>query len=186
MKKYLIILSTALLTLTFSGCNKTDTTPKTKATTQIMTLNKPEEKTNIPFEAIDLKTGKTVNSKIFSTKNNNMIVIWKSDCGPCQEELVILQEIQDKYKNIKVIGLSADSDNEVVKKFIAEKKITFENYRLTEDYLKVILTKTTKTPTIFILDKNGIEKYKEIGLSKDAKTTDDIKSHLENLLKQFN
>lgn len=69
--------------------------------------------------------------EIIKNRKGKILVlnVWATWCIPCKEEMPDLMELQKKRKDIEVIGLSIDYDDEVeskIKPFIKREKITFK------------------------------------------------------------
>jgi thiol-disulfide isomerase/thioredoxin len=76
----------------------------------------------------DLKNHpKTLN---LATGKLTILNVWATWCGPCRHEMPSLDrlsELLDEEK-FQVIGLSVDEDDHLVREFLIDRKIYFENY----------------------------------------------------------
>ena len=59
-----------------------------------------------------------------------LLNIWATWCGPCRHEMPSLDRLASmlNQKNFEVIGLSVDTDDYVVREFLIERKVGFDNY----------------------------------------------------------
>ncbi|MEA2238791.1 MAG: hypothetical protein QOC81_3515 [Thermoanaerobaculia bacterium] len=99
--------------------------------------------------------------------------VWATWCGPCRFETPELQALQNQYaaSGLKVIGVSVDEgDNEAVKTFVAEQKITYPIAVDPEGRIAT-LVQTTVLPTSLLIDRNGKIVWRQIGavMPNDAK-----------------
>ena len=92
---------------------------------------------------------------------------WATWCPPCRKELPILQSTVDRYKSQGVIFLavSTDKEKEKVIPFIRENNYTFTV--LYDDGAKRAYD-VAGIPTLFIIDAQGIIRYKHIGFRPDV------------------
>lgn len=98
-----------------------------------------------------------------------LVDIWASWCGPCKEEMPLLDEMAGrlKSKRIEIIAVSIDEDRESATAFLSSRK----DWRLTvahdpEGKVPDIL-KPGKMPTSYVIDKEGIIRYVNEGFSRD-------------------
>lgn len=83
---------------------------------------------------------------------------WATWCEPCKEEMPSMQTLHDGLagRPFVIVAVSVDKDGpEVVRKFVADNKLTFvvlhdRNKAISETY------KTTGVPETFVIDQNGI------------------------------
>ncbi len=99
--------------------------------------------------------------------------VWATWCGPCRFETPELQALQNQYaaSGLKVIGVSVDeNDNEAVKTFVAEQKITYPIAVDPEGRIATLL-QTTVLPTSLLIDRDGKIVWRQIGavMPNDAK-----------------
>lgn len=89
--------------------------------------------------------------------------VWATWCIPCKEEIPDLIELQKKRKDVEVIGLSIDYDDEVeskVKPFVKREKISFKvlvNGEKSDEKLINFLSSNWNgaIPATFIYNTNG-------------------------------
>lgn len=88
-------------------------------------------------------------------------------CPPCKEELPHLNDLYMKYRNdgeVEIIAVSTDRDRYLVPPFIREHGYQFPVYYA--DGLNDAFG-VKGIPTLFVIDKHGIIRYKKIGYRKD-------------------
>jgi thiol-disulfide isomerase/thioredoxin len=110
-----------------------------------------------------------------SNEKGNVVFlnVWATWCGPCRFETPELQALQNQYaaSGLKVIGVSVDEgDDEAVKTFVAEQKITYPIAVDPEGRIAT-LVQTTVLPTSLLIDRNGKIVWRQIGaiMPNDAK-----------------
>lgn len=105
--------------------------------------------------------GEEVTEGIFKEKDMTMVHFWGSTCGPCLEELPVLQEIYEKLpENVTMIGVLADVPKgydigiERATNALAAAKASFPNLVL-DEVLKEYASSLTLTPFTVFVDKEG-------------------------------
>ncbi|MEA3501064.1 MAG: redoxin domain-containing protein [Candidatus Marinimicrobia bacterium] len=95
-----------------------------------------------------------------------IIDFWATWCPPCIKEFPHLNELQIEYQNddeVQIMALSTDREKEKIAPFIEktnyEIPIFYDNNVADEFGVKGI-------PTLFIIDKNGIIRYKKVGFTE--------------------
>lgn len=165
MKKIIFLI---LLLSLFVGCS----------------LNRGEK---ISVEGMDLVTDEIVNEQML-TSEKNVVCLWQPTCPPCEVELKIIERAYKDYPNINFVGIGVGESKEVINSAIENWNISFNNYYITEEFLKEARELTNKTPTIFYLDKDGYEvAERDIGyvLSTEA-LEEGIAEFKTNVEKAFN
>ena len=92
------------------------------------------------------------------------INFWASWCTPCRKELPMLDQLQDKFENLIVLAINIDSERENANQFLNEYKINSlvlydPNTEVVSNYGAVAM------PSSYILDQNGIVRYKHYGFN---------------------
>jgi thiol-disulfide isomerase/thioredoxin len=91
---------------------------------------------------------------------------WASWCGPCKESFPWLNELSQKYPNLKVVGINLDKNrsdaDEFLKKYPAKFEILFDSAASSAEKYKV-----KGMPYSIIFDKTGKEIHSHIGFSKE-------------------
>ena len=86
-----------------------------------------------------------------------LVNLWATWCGPCREELPALDKIHNKYKakGFAVVGVDVDEPAAVVKKFLADRKLTYPILLSTPDKTVPSLGNLEGLPTSLLLDETG-------------------------------
>ena len=124
--------------------------------------------------------GRTVRSDEFRGK---VVVLdfWATWCGPCRSEIPGYVELQRKYggDGLVIVGVSFDRGGPgVVKQFIADQKV---NYWIVmgDDQVADAFGGVEAIPTTFIIDRNGVIRYRKVG----AKPADEFEAVVRPILK---
>jgi cytochrome c biogenesis protein CcmG/thiol:disulfide interchange protein DsbE len=102
---------------------------------------------------------------------------WYVACQPCQYEMPDLQKVYDaEYaKGLVVVGINTSDDTTTISKFLKDLGITYPvlrdvGQRTTIEY------RIVDTPTSFIIDRDGVIRYKVIGPLDNTTLNHDISS----------
>lgn len=91
---------------------------------------------------------------------------WASWCGPCKESFPWLNELSQKYPNLKVVAINLDKNkadaDEFLKKYPAKFEVLFDSSGKSAEKYKV-----RGMPYSVIFDKDGKEMHSHIGFSKE-------------------
>lgn len=91
---------------------------------------------------------------------------WASWCGPCKESFPWMNEMTQKYPDVKIIAVNLDKEKKDADAFLAKYPAKFEvvfdpTGKLAESY------KVKGMPYSIIIDKNGKHIETHIGFSKE-------------------
>ncbi len=124
------------------------------------------EKINVPAPDWDLKTpdGKLV--KLSSLKGSVVVLdFWATWCGPCRMAMPVISEYTGKKpQGVRVFSIQVwEPDHQKAVDFMKTQGFKMELLFGTEELPKQY--EVSGIPTLFIIDKNGNIRYKEIGYS---------------------
>lgn len=107
-----------------------------------------------------------------------IVNFWHTACGPCIEEMPILNEIKKEYGNkVNFVAITFET-KEKVEKFLAKREFDFTQIINAADFMNAIQIK--EFPKTFYLDKNGIVKKIEGAVTAEEKA--DIIQFVKTLL----
>ena len=100
-----------------------------------------------------------------------VVDFWATWCGPCKDELPVLEALQRKYRKqgLVVIAVSVDSDVSKVRAFVKKFGLSL---RVIHDADHVLAERynPTKMPSSYIVDRKGKIRHTHAGFRKsDAK-----------------
>jgi cytochrome c biogenesis protein CcmG/thiol:disulfide interchange protein DsbE len=128
--------------------------------------DRPALRVGDPFPSRALPGLRGPSMKIPDDLNGKVTVVhfWTDWCGSCREEMPILEVLYGRYKGrgFEVVAINVGQTKAQVKKFIDEMKLTYavlmdSNGDAAKEYGVLGLPRT------FILDRNGIIRYKILG-----------------------
>ena len=102
-------------------------------------------------------------------KNRGKVVlmnIWATWCHPCRTEIPELVALHARYhdQGLETIGVSVDTDgtDDAIRTFARDFKMTFPIWR-DPDERTTALFRTVGVPSTYLIDKNGILRWRKIG-----------------------
>jgi thiol-disulfide isomerase/thioredoxin len=112
----------------------------------------------------------TLTSISLSDNNKKYLIdFWFIGCAPCiQDHKSIVKKLNSlNDKNVEIIGISIDRDQEQWKEFLNEKQYPWKNYREVDELESRMRTKMMIDvyPTYLILDSKGFILYRSNGFS---------------------
>ena len=150
--------------------NKRSDAPKRETATPALTTSKEPDETNRalpPFTIKDL-TGRQWTLANLKGKTT-LVNLWATWCGPCREELPLLQKLYDRIKDrtdIAVVTLNTDDNPGLIDPFMKENNYSFPVLPA-RDYVDTIVP-SLSIPRNWIINKEGILKSAAVGFSKAA------------------
>ena len=127
--------------------------------------------TSVTYAASEKLSGKAANFTLKSRSGKNiklselrgdvvMLNFWASWCGPCRQEMPLLEKIYKKYKRLgfTLLGVNVEQDTNAAKNYLKKVKVSFP----------VLFDNTNKTsqlynisamPTTIIVDRNGNQRF---------------------------
>ena len=166
------VLVLALVGCIAAGCGAASSTPPASA-------GAPEyAKLDVTLKDLE---GKDVN--LASFKGRPLLInFWATYCGPCKDEIPMLIQLADQYKDqgLTVLGISSDDTAKQMKPFVAEYKMTYpvlvgvDNDAFLEAYDAQV-----SIPRTWLIRRDGSVAAKSIG----PNTREWFETHLRELVK---
>jgi thiol-disulfide isomerase/thioredoxin len=156
------------------GCGATPSTSSSTATPAATEF----AKLDVTLKDLD---GRDVN--LASFKGRPLLInFWATYCGPCKDEIPMLIQLADQYKDqgLTVLGISSDDTAKQMKPFVAEYKMTYpvlvgvDNDAFLEAYDAQV-----SIPRTWLIRRDGTVAAKSIG----PNTREWFDAHLRELVK---
>ncbi len=139
------------------------------AAAPVSVSNKPVSINNIPQTNLPMPPSKNVENlgwTLFDGKTQTLgeykgkIVVldfWATYCPPCLEEIPHLVELQNKYADLKVIGLhvGGEEDKPKIPSFVEKLKINYLLAYPQDELTGVLLGDDNAIPQTVVFDRNG-------------------------------
>lgn len=116
-----------------------------------------EEGQAFPIAALSVL--KTIDGQQFSYKNKTLVInFWATWCPPCRKEMPDLQQLSNTMdmNQFAIIGISVDSDINLIKEFLLQNEIKFSNYQDDDQKLSRDSLGIRAYPETFIISPKGI------------------------------
>lgn len=117
-----------------------------------------------PFGAVTLAKGDSVGLDRFAG-DVVLLNIWATWCAPCEQEMPSIQRLYQEMspEGLKIVSVSVDDDQaDAVKKWLADRKLTFEVFQDKSHAIERIY-QTTGIPESFVINRQGVIVKKVIG-----------------------
>lgn len=112
-----------------------------------------------------------------------MLNFWASWCGPCRQEMPLLEKIYKKYQRLgfTLLGVNVEQDSNAAKNYLKDIKVSFP----------ILFDTTNKTsklynvsamPTTIIIDRNGNMRFLHKGYKPGYEN--DYKKQIKELLRE--
>jgi thiol-disulfide isomerase/thioredoxin len=159
--KWLIV--TALSSLFLSG-TWSQTAPTALAQSSSQTENKPLEYGMVMPEVI-MQNIKGEVVKLSTLKGKPVVLnFWESWCGPCKQEMPVLDKLQTKYPTVTMIGANVSETRRKVEQFLGKNPVAYtiwmDNPDGGTDVGRLMAgwqgENTWSIPFTVIIDKNGV------------------------------
>ena len=126
---------------------------------------RPEVGHPAPDLTLPALTGEAVRLSAFRGQKAVLINFWATWCAPCRLEMPTMEKAYQRYKNkgLEILAVSVDAGpKNLVKNFMEELGLTFP--ALLDPDMKVFqLYRLFAIPASFLIDKQGIIRFKELG-----------------------
>jgi peroxiredoxin len=137
-----------------------------------------------PAPDFTLKSRSGENIKLSELRGNVVMVnFWASWCGPCRQEMPLLQQLYDRYQGMgfTLLGVNVDEDPAAAQKMLKEIPVNFPI--LYDSSNKVSKQYQVKAmPSTFMVDRDGNIRYLHKGYK--AGYEDDYQQQIRTLLKE--
>jgi peroxiredoxin len=93
---------------------------------------------------------------------------WAPWCAPCKEELPELEALHNRYarEGLAIIGISLDTSEASVSRFLQKMPVAFP-VLIDKNADASDLYRVSSLPAGFLIDRNGIIRYKHLGFGKE-------------------
>ncbi|HEV2458763.1 MAG TPA: TlpA disulfide reductase family protein [Ktedonobacterales bacterium] len=119
---------------------------------------------------LDLRDGQV---KLSSLRGKVVVLnFWYAACEPCVTEMPALQRVyeQEAARGLVVVGIDTSDDARTASDFIHRLGVTYPIWRDLGERA-VVTYQVVDTPTSFIIDRNGVIRYKQVGPFDQATVT---------------
>jgi thiol-disulfide isomerase/thioredoxin len=105
-----------------------------------------------------------------------VIDVWATWCGPCRAMIPHERTMVEKLKGkpFELISISADSDKETLTKFLAKEPMPWTHWWNGDEGKLMEALNIRHYPTIFVLDGEGVIRFKEIRGEELEKAVDQL------------
>jgi peroxiredoxin len=140
--------------------------------------------TKSPAADFTLKSNSGSNIKLSELRGQVvMINFWASWCGPCRQEMPLLEQLYKKYQpmGFTLLGVNVEDDPNEATKWLKGKEVSFPI--LFDNESKVSeLYNVSAMPTTLIIDRDGNMRYYHRGYVPG--TEDEYQQQIRTLLKE--
>lgn len=112
-----------------------------------------------------------------------LLDFWGTWCPPCRESVPSVRALQKKFagKDVQIIGISSDDDEEVWRTFLKAQQMTWSEFLDLDGTMQTAFN-IESFPTYVVLDKDGVIRYRQSGYGTE--TQSDLEEALGNALKR--
>lgn len=113
-----------------------------------------------------------------------LLDFWGTWCPPCRESIPTIASLERQFskKGVAFVGISSDSDEGVLRKFVAANHMTWPEYLDDSDRVQEAFS-VDSFPTYIVLDRNGIVRFRQSGFAEQA-SAQEISDALNKALKE--
>ena len=131
-----------------------------------------------PFELSDLG-GSKVSLKSLEGKVV-MLDFWATWCGPCRVSMPLLENLSKEYPNdLALLAINLEEPRDLVRQYVEKQKLR-SIILLDSDGKVGSAYRTESIPMQVLIDKNGVVRHVQIGLTDDMK--EELKRQIDKLL----
>jgi thiol-disulfide isomerase/thioredoxin len=130
-------------------------------------LQGPAQSSPAPDFQLETLDGKSI--KLADLRGRPVLInFWATWCGPCQQEMPLIEQYYQKYQpNLVVLAVNSDEPKTDVQAFVTNLNLTFP-VLLDPDYKIEDLYRVRAFPTTFFVDKSGTIRYQQIGVLSEG------------------
>ena len=142
------------------------------------------EEMNKPAPDFTLKSNSGKNLKLSESRGEVILLnFWASWCGPCRQEMPLLEGLHNKYKDFgfKVMGVNVEEDSKEAIKILKEIKVNFPVVFDTSNKVSE-LYKVSAMPSTVLIDRDGNMRYLHKGYKPGDEAT--YKKWVKKLIKE--
>lgn len=103
-----------------------------------------------------------------------LLNVWATWCHPCRDEIPELRVLHGKYasRGLELVGVSVDAagNDESIREFMREFEMTYPVWRDPEERISTQFL-TIGVPTTFLIDKQGVLRWRKTGPIQPGDTT---------------
>lgn len=126
---------------------------------------------SVAYAAAEELSGKAPNFTLKSLPGKNiklselrgqvvMLNFWASWCGPCRQEMPLLEKIYAKYNHLgfTLLGVNVEENSDAAKKLLRDIKVSFPILLDTKNITSKLYN-VSAMPTTILIDRNGNKRY---------------------------
>ena len=142
------------------------------------------EEMNQPAPNFTLKSNSGKNLKLSESRGEVILLnFWASWCGPCRQEMPLLDSLHNKYKDLgfKVMGVNVEENSKEAIKILNEIKVSFPVVFDTTNKVSELYN-VSAMPSTVLIDRDGKMRYLHKGYKPDDEAT--YKQWVKKLIKE--
>jgi thiol-disulfide isomerase/thioredoxin len=130
-------------------------------------LQAPTQSSPAPDFQLETLDGKSI--KLADLRGHPVLInFWATWCGPCQQEMPLIEQYYQKYQpDLVVLAVNSDEPKTDVQAFVTNLKLTF-TVLLDPGYKVEDLYRVRAYPTTIFVDKSGTIRYQQIGVLSEG------------------
>ena len=142
------------------------------------------EEMNKPAPNFTLKSNSGKNLKLSESRGEVILLnFWASWCGPCRQEMPLLDSLHNKYKGLgfKVMGVNVEENSKEAIKILNEIKVSFPVVFDTSNKVSELYN-VSAMPSTVLIDRDGKMRYLHKGYKPGDEAT--YKQWVKKLIKE--
>ena len=150
----------------------------------VLTVNVQAMDMNAPAPDFTLKSLTGKNIKLSELRGNVVLLnFWASWCGPCRQEMPLLEKLHNKYKGLgfTVMGVNVEEDGSKAMAMAKKDKLSFPVLFDTQSQVSKAY-QVSAMPSTVIIDRDGKMRYLHQGYKPGDETT--YSSWVKKLIKE--